>query len=274
MRLNSSEDSDEEEDETAQLLRELEKIKRERAEEQAKKEREQSEQNAASNEARIASANPLLNLAAALGQVPAGLNTTAPGSFSVKKRWDDGESSAVHVKLRMVISSGLKDLIFKNQAMNGDEKAQGQFVNDLLRTEFHKCVIDFWVKMFSAEKFAFFPQKVHDKIHQGMILIFEFDPGLIFISVTICLYPHYLLQYSNIILVHMTGPSHILLLPIPASPSQMLPDWWYTLMHARRCIIFQALDLDAEANNILGNKDALALRRHLSLVKTPSAIFS
>lgn len=45
-------------------------------------------------------------------------------------------------------------------------------------------------------------------------------------------------------------------------------------MHARRCIVFQALDLDAEANNILGNKDAPTLRRHLDLVKTPSAIFS
>lgn len=31
------------------------------------------------------------------------------------------------------------DLIFKNQAMNQREKS-GQFVNDLLRTEFHKCV--------------------------------------------------------------------------------------------------------------------------------------
>ena len=29
------------------------------------------------------------------------------------------------------------DLIFKNQAMNQKEKS-GQFVNDLLRTEFHK----------------------------------------------------------------------------------------------------------------------------------------
>ena len=193
MRLSSEEDSDDEEDETAQLLRELEKIKRERAEEQAKKEREQSEQNAASNEARIASANPLLNLAAALGQAPAGLNTTAPGSFSVKKRWDDGESSAAHVKLRMFIPSGSKDLIFKNQAMNGDEKPQGQFVNDLLRTEFHKYVINFGMKMLSAENFAFFPQKVHDKIYQGMISIFEFNPELMIISVTICLYPHHLL---------------------------------------------------------------------------------
>ena len=30
-------------------------------------------------------------------------------------------------------------MIFKNQAMNQKEKS-GQFVNDLLRTEFHKCV--------------------------------------------------------------------------------------------------------------------------------------
>ncbi|KAJ3575280.1 hypothetical protein NP233_g1214 [Leucocoprinus birnbaumii] len=124
---SEEEDSDDEEDETAELLRELEKIKRERAEEQAKKDREQSEQDAASNEARIANANPLLNLAAALGQNPAGLNTTAPGTFSVKKRWDD-------------------DLIFKNQAMSGKDKPQGQFVNDLLRTEFHKKFMSKFIK--------------------------------------------------------------------------------------------------------------------------------
>ena len=157
--------------------------------------------------------------------------------------------------------------------MNGDEKPQGQFVNDLLRTEFHKYVIDFGVKMLSAENFAFFPQKVHDKIYQGMISIFEFNPGLMIISVTICLYPHHLLQSSNIILIHITGAIHIPLLPIPASPSQTLPGWWYTSMHARRCIVFQALDLDAEANSILGNKEVLTLRRHLDLIKTPSAIF-
>lgn len=32
------------------------------------------------------------------------------------------------------------DLIFKNQAMATRDKPQGQFVNDLLRTEFHKYV--------------------------------------------------------------------------------------------------------------------------------------
>lgn len=87
----SEEDSDEEEDDTAELLRELEKIKRERAEEKARIERDQSASEAASREAEIATGNPLLNLAAALGQQnPTGVNTTVPGTFQVKKRWDDG----------------------------------------------------------------------------------------------------------------------------------------------------------------------------------------
>lgn len=40
-----------------------------------------------------------------------------------------------------VMDSPFVDLIFKNQAMNTRDKPQGQFVNDLLRTEFHKYVI-------------------------------------------------------------------------------------------------------------------------------------
>ncbi|RDB25071.1 Pre-mRNA-splicing factor cwc15 [Hypsizygus marmoreus] len=120
-------DEDDDEDDTAELLRELEKIKRERAEEKARQEREQSAASAASREAEIATANPLLNLAAALGQAtPSGLSTTVPGTFSVKRRWDD-------------------DLIFKNQAMNAPDK-KGYFVNDLLRTEFHKKFMAKFIK--------------------------------------------------------------------------------------------------------------------------------
>ena len=89
------------------MLRELEKIKKERAEEQERKvgcllnnramrdseaypnikEREAQEQNSAVREAEIAAANPLLNLQAALSQEAAG---PSGGSFAVKKRWDDG----------------------------------------------------------------------------------------------------------------------------------------------------------------------------------------
>jgi protein CWC15 len=90
LRNRSGEDS-EEEDDTAELLRELEKIKRERAEEKARQEAEQNAQHSADRDAQIATANPLLNLAAALGQNPTGLNTTAAGTFSVKRRWDDGQ---------------------------------------------------------------------------------------------------------------------------------------------------------------------------------------
>ncbi|CAL1711604.1 unnamed protein product [Somion occarium] len=121
-------DEDDDEDDTAELLRELEKIKRERAEEKVRQEREESATTAAQREAEIATANPLLNLAAALGQTPHGVNTTVPGTFAVKRRWDD-------------------DLIFKNQAMNSrDKDKSGQFVNDLLRTEFHKKFMAKFIK--------------------------------------------------------------------------------------------------------------------------------
>ncbi|KAH9072158.1 Cwf15/Cwc15 cell cycle control protein [Lactarius deliciosus] len=121
---DDDDDDDDEEDDTAELLRELEKIKRERAAEQARIEQAEAEATEAERDARIATANPLLNLAAALGNAP-GINTTAPGTFAVKRRWDD-------------------DLVFKNQA-TGD-KPQGQFVNDLLRTEFHKKFMSRFIK--------------------------------------------------------------------------------------------------------------------------------
>jgi len=124
---DESDEDSEEEDDTAELLRELEKIKRERAEEKSKQEAQQNAQQAADNEAHIATANPLLNLAAALGQDSTGINTTAPGTFSVKRRWDD-------------------DLIFKNQAMSSRKTEGGRFVNDLLRTEFHKKFMTKFIK--------------------------------------------------------------------------------------------------------------------------------
>ncbi|KAA1476982.1 Cwf15/Cwc15 cell cycle control protein [Dentipellis sp. KUC8613] len=124
---DDEEDSDEEDD-TAELLRELEKIKRERAEEKARLEAAEGAVAAAARDEEIATANPLLNLAAALGQGP-GVSTTAPGTFAVKRRWDD-------------------DLIFKNQAMGSRDKEsrQPQFVNDLLRTEFHKKFMSRFIK--------------------------------------------------------------------------------------------------------------------------------
>lgn len=85
------EEDDDEEDDTAELFRELEKIKRERAAEKERVEQAEAAVTEAERDARIATANPLLNLAAALGNAP-GINTTAPGTFAVKRRWDDGAS--------------------------------------------------------------------------------------------------------------------------------------------------------------------------------------
>jgi len=134
-------EDDEDEDDTAELFRELEKIKRERAAEKARAEEAEAAVTESEREARIATANPLLNLAAALGTAP-GINTTAPGTFSVKRRWDDG---ALHLlrgddetnRLTLTLLTHA-DLIFKNQAASEKDKPPGQFVNDLLRTEFHK----------------------------------------------------------------------------------------------------------------------------------------
>ncbi|KAF8309079.1 Cwf15/Cwc15 cell cycle control protein [Clavulina sp. PMI_390] len=120
---DDSDDSDEEDD-TAELLRELEKIKRERAEEKARQEQAAEAQTAEEREAEIASGNPLLNLAAALGKAPTSANVG--GSFAVKKRWDD-------------------DLVFKNQAQAEPDRPT-HFVNDLLRTEFHKKFMSKFIK--------------------------------------------------------------------------------------------------------------------------------
>lgn len=116
------ESSDDDEDETAELLRELEKIKRERAEEREKIEREKAASDYVSREEEIATGNPLLNLQSALnipGSPSPSISSTGSSSFGIKRRWDD-------------------DVIFKNQARGTSETPKKEFVNDLLRSEFHK----------------------------------------------------------------------------------------------------------------------------------------
>ncbi|TAQ90887.1 hypothetical protein B7494_g759 [Chlorociboria aeruginascens] len=87
--------SDDDEDETAELQRELEKIKRERAEKREQEEREKLAQEEAAREHDIALGNPLLN---------------TKSDFNVKRRWDD-------------------DVIFKNQARGTEDKRKKEFVN-------------------------------------------------------------------------------------------------------------------------------------------------
>jgi protein CWC15 len=118
---DSSEDDSDDEDETAELQRELEKIKRERAEKREQEvglsfavfsipantiqEREKAAEEEAARDHDIALGNPLLN--------------PKKEDFNVKRRWDD-------------------DVIFKNQARGTDDKRKKEFVNDLLRSDFHK----------------------------------------------------------------------------------------------------------------------------------------
>ncbi|OJD36182.1 pre-mrna-splicing factor cwc15 [Diplodia corticola] len=108
---DEEEDDDDEEDETAELMRELEKIKRERAEQKAKEEAEKNAQEQEEREFEIARGNPLLN----------------PKDFNVKRRWDD-------------------DVVFKNQARGVDDKKPKEFVNDLLRSDFHKRFMSRYVR--------------------------------------------------------------------------------------------------------------------------------
>lgn len=108
---SSEEDSDDEEDETAELMRELEKIKRERAEAKAREEAEKAAQEQEQREEDIAYGNPLLN----------------PKAFNVNRRWDD-------------------DVVFKNQARGTEQKGKKEFVNDLLRSDFHKKFMSKYVR--------------------------------------------------------------------------------------------------------------------------------
>ncbi|KAI9850670.1 MAG: hypothetical protein M1824_003194 [Vezdaea acicularis] len=94
---------DDEEDEEAELMRELAKIKRERAEAKEREDRERAAQDEAEKEVDIARGNPLLN----------------PSGAVVKRRWDE-------------------DVVFKNQARGTEDKRKKEFVNDLLRSDFHK----------------------------------------------------------------------------------------------------------------------------------------
>ncbi|KAJ2890876.1 hypothetical protein MKZ38_001253 [Zalerion maritima] len=113
---SSDEDSDSE-DEQEELMRELERVKREKT---LKREKEEAERRRQEEDARardIAMGNPLLNN-----------NNAKPSDFMVKRRWDD-------------------DVVFKNQARDADEKNRPkEFVNDMLRSDFHKRFMGKYVR--------------------------------------------------------------------------------------------------------------------------------
>lgn len=79
---SSSDESDSDEDDTAALMAELERIKKERAAEKAQKEEQEQEKQEQIRLDNILHANPLLTLS-----TPE--SNDASGEFKVKRRWDD-----------------------------------------------------------------------------------------------------------------------------------------------------------------------------------------
>ncbi|XP_008796913.2 protein CWC15 homolog A [Phoenix dactylifera] len=111
--VKSDDESDDDDDDTEALLAELERIKKERAEEKLRKERQEQEEELKAKEAELMRGNPLINLN----------NST---SFNVKRRWDD-------------------DVVFKNQA-RGETKAPKRFINDTIRNDFHRKFLQKYMK--------------------------------------------------------------------------------------------------------------------------------
>ncbi|XP_013392698.1 spliceosome-associated protein CWC15 homolog [Lingula anatina] len=114
---DEEEDSSDDEDDTAALLAELQKIKKERASEAAKKEAERKAEEERIRMENIIKGNPLLHNQA----------DTAKTDFKVKRRWDD-------------------DVVFKNCARGEEDKSKRGFINDSLRSEFHKKFMEKYIK--------------------------------------------------------------------------------------------------------------------------------
>lgn len=109
---DSESDEDDDEDDEAELLAELERIKKERAEEAAKKQAADAEVQASERQQELVRGNPLLDL--------------GDSSFQMKRRWDD-------------------DVVFKNQA-RGEPKLQKRFINDTIRSDFHRRFLNRYIK--------------------------------------------------------------------------------------------------------------------------------
>jgi len=110
------EDESDDEDDTAELMAELQRIKKERQQESLKKDAEEKVEQERIRTENILHGNPLLQKGA-VAAVP---------NFKVARRWDD-------------------DVVFKNCAKNFD-KNKKEFINDSLRSEFHKKFMDKYIK--------------------------------------------------------------------------------------------------------------------------------
>jgi len=117
--VDDDDDDDEksdDDDDTAELLAELAKIKKERAAEATQKEMERKAEEERIRMENIIKGNPLINQ-----------QDKAPAEFKVKRRWDD-------------------DVVFKNCTRGESDKKERRFINDTLRSEFHKKFMEKYIK--------------------------------------------------------------------------------------------------------------------------------
>lgn len=110
---DDDDDDSSDDDEDAELQRELERVRREREEKKKKEEAERAQVEEDERERHIALGNPLLN--------------KQDFTTSGKRRWDD-------------------DVVFKNQARGTEDKKKKEFVNDLLRSDFHRRFMGKYVR--------------------------------------------------------------------------------------------------------------------------------
>lgn len=112
---SSDEESSEDEQDTAELMRELDKIKKERLAEQQRIKEAQEAEEEEEKRSRAITGNPLMH-------------EELQVEFKVKRRWDD-------------------DVIFKNQSKDVDSHVpKKRFINDMLRSDFHRKFMDKYVK--------------------------------------------------------------------------------------------------------------------------------
>nr|CAG4652321.1 EOG090X0IT3 [Triops cancriformis] len=116
---DDSEEEDDDEDDTAELMAELQRIKQERATDQAKKEMEKRQEEERIRTDNILRGNPLLNYNSSAA--------AAKADMRVKRRWDE-------------------DVVFKNCSRAEPERKDRHFINDTLRSEFHKKFMEKYIK--------------------------------------------------------------------------------------------------------------------------------
>ncbi len=119
-------DDDDDDDDTEALMAELNRIKKERAAEAARQEAERKVREEKIRVENILKGNPLLNPSTSSSK-PGTSGAVGGGvDFKVKRRWDD-------------------DVVFKNCAKLDDGKKK-DFINDTLRSEFHKKFMERYIK--------------------------------------------------------------------------------------------------------------------------------